>query len=110
MDIEITERVDNALFGRTDVKFMLRHDGETTPSRKKMREMVASAIGSKTDAVVIDHMESATGMAATRGVARAYKNKAEALARERKHLLARNGIQADGGQKKEEATEEAEAS
>lgn len=108
MDIEITQKLDNALFGRTDVTFLLRHDGETTPSRKKMREMVASAIGSKTEAVVIDHMESATGMAATRGVARAYKNKAEALVRERKHLLTRNGIQADGAKK--EPTEEAEAS
>jgi ribosomal protein S24E len=103
MQIDITQQVDNALFARKDVKFVLRHDGEATPSRKKMRELVAGAIGSKADAIVIDHMESATGMSATRGVARAYKSKAEALAVERKHLLDRNGIHPDGGKKEEEA-------
>jgi small subunit ribosomal protein S24e len=104
MEIDITHQVDNALFARKDIKFVLKHEGEPTPSRKKMRELVAGAIGSKADAVVIDHMESATGMTATRGVARIYKSKAEALAVERKHFLDRNGIHADGGKKQEEAS------
>lgn len=92
MSLEITSVVDNKLFGRKDIKFVLRHDQKTTPSRKEMRELVAGEVGAKTEFTVIDHMESATGMAATRGVARAYTSKAELLGRERVHLLKRNNI------------------
>ncbi len=101
MDVEITSQNDNALFGRKDVKFVLRHDGETTPTRVQVRQLVASEIGTKTENVVIDHMESATGMAATRGVARAYQSADLARKSERIHFQKRNNIfqekKADGG-------------
>lgn len=96
MSIEITSVVDNALFGRKDIRFVLRHDGKTTPSRKEMRELVAGEVGAKASLVVIDHMESASGMAATRGVARAYKDIAQAQRLERVHLLKRNAINLPG--------------
>lgn len=96
MSIEITSLVDNALFGRKDVKFVLRHDGKTTPSRKEMKDLVAAEIGAKSSLVVIDHMESATGMAATRGVARAYAKEADAQNAERVHFLKRNNINLPG--------------
>lgn len=105
MSIEITQLVDNALFGRKDIKFVLRHDGKTTPSRKEMRDLVAAAVGAKSTLVVIDHMESASGMAATRGVARAYSKLEDAQRLERLHLLKRNNINAPGkdGAKKDDA-------
>ncbi len=99
MSIEITQNVDNALFDRKDVKFVLRHGGETTPSRAQMRDLLAAELGAKSSAVIVDHMESATGMAATRGVARVYKSLEEAQKHERKHFIARNTT------KKEEADE-----
>ncbi len=99
MSIEITEKVDNALFERTDVKFVMHHSGETTPSRNTMRDLLAGELGAKSSAVIVDHMESATGMAATRGVARVYKSLEEAQKHERKHFIARNTT------KKEEAAE-----
>lgn len=105
MDIEITKQVDNALFGRKDIKFIIRHQGETTPSRVQVRQLVAGEIGTKTDNVVIDHMESATGFAATRGVARAYQNADLARKSERAHLLKRNNL----FQEKAKKTEKAEA-
>lgn len=90
MSIEITQKVDNALFDRTDIKFVLRHTGETTPTRNSVRDLLAGEIGAKSSAVIVDHMESATGMAATRGVARVYKSLEEAQKHERKHFIARN--------------------
>ena len=107
MDLEITTQVDNALFARKDVKFMLRHAGETTPSRVQVRQLVAAQIGTKTDNVVIDHMESATGMAATRGVARAYKDADAARKAEREHLLKRNNLFVEKKAKGEKADKEA---
>ncbi len=92
MDLEITEQVDNALFGRKDVTFVIRHAGDTTPSRVQVRQLVAGELGAKTENIVIDHMESATGMAATRGVARAYQSAELARNSERKHLLKRNNL------------------
>jgi len=92
MDLEITQNTDNALFGRKDVKFVIRHGGETTPTRVQVRQLVATEIGTKTENVVIDHMESATGMAATRGVARAYQSADLARKQERVHFLKRNNL------------------
>jgi ribosomal protein S24E len=92
MDLEITQNLDDALFGRKDVKFVLRHTGETTPTRVQVRQLVATEIGTKTENVVIDHMESATGFAATRGVARAYQNADLARKQEREHFLKRNNL------------------
>ncbi len=92
MDIEITSQKDNALYGRKDITFMLKHDGEATPARTQVRQLVASEIGTKTENVVIDNMESATGMSATRGVARAYKDAATARAAEPEWLQKRNNL------------------
>ena len=106
MSIEITKLVDNALFGRKDIKFVIRHDGETTPSRKQIRELVASEVGAKANLVVVDHMESASGMAATRGVARAYSDLAQAQKLERKHFLLRNNINLPGKKAESEDKED----
>lgn len=95
MSIEITQNVENALFDRKDVKFVLRHTGETTPSRNTMRDLIAAELGAKSSAVIVDHMESATGMAATRGVARVYKSLEEAQKHERKHFITRNTKKAE---------------
>ncbi|MGB1586749.1 MAG: 30S ribosomal protein S24e [Thermoplasmatota archaeon] len=92
MDLEITQNNENALFGRKDVKFLIRHTGETTPTRVQVRQLVATEIGTKTENVVIDHMESATGFAATRGVARAYQSADLARKSERVHFLKRNNL------------------
>lgn len=103
MDIEITQQVDNKLFDRQDLKFVMWHKGATTPSRSKVRELLAAKIGAKSDAVIIDHMESASGMAATRGEARAYKSLEEAKKHERKHFIARNVVEAPAKEEEAEA-------
>lgn len=92
MEVKIQDQTDNKLFGRKDVRFMLAHEGEATPSRVAVRQLVASELGTKTEHIVIDHMESATGMGKTRGLARAYPSADAARAQERTHLLKRNNL------------------
>ncbi len=101
MDIEITKQLDNALFSRKDVTFVIKHDGDATPNRVQVRQLVAAQIGAKTENVVIAMMESATGRAATRGIARAYSSSDAARSQEREHFLKRNNLFQD--KKKEDA-------
>ncbi|MDQ1446904.1 MAG: small subunit ribosomal protein S24e [Acidimicrobiaceae bacterium] len=92
MDIKIVSNKENALMGRKEIVFTLRHEGETTPSRVQVRQLLASEVGSKTENVVIDSMESEYGRGWTSGTARAYKSADEARKTERVHLLKRNSL------------------
>lgn len=92
MELKIVSNKENALMGRKEIAFLLRHDGETTPSRVQVRQLLASEVGSKTENVVIDAMESEYGRGQTRGTARAYRSADEARKTERTHFLKRNSL------------------
>ncbi len=92
MKIEIKNNTENALFSRKDITFLLHHEGAQTPSRVELRQLLAAEVGTKTENVVVDGMDTATGMAATRGVARVYANADAARKVERVHLLKRNNL------------------
>jgi len=105
MEIHIVEQKENPLFARKEVAFRVAHQGETTPSRVQVRQLVASELGTKTENVVIAKMASEYGRGATTGVARAYKSAEEARKTERVHLLKRNSLyveKAKKGEKKKE--------
>jgi small subunit ribosomal protein S24e len=99
MEIKIVSNKENALMGRKEIVFTLRHEGETTPSRVQVRQMLASEVGSKTENVVIDSMESEYGLGQTHGTARAYKSADEARKTERVHLLKRNALYVEKAKK-----------
>ncbi len=105
MEIKIESQKENALMGRKEITFTLRHDGETTPSRVQVRQLVASEIGTKTENVVVDHMASEYGLGQTRGSARAYKSAESARSTERVHLLKRNQLHIEKPAKKGPKTE-----
>ena len=86
----------------------LRHAGETTPSRVQVRQLLASEIGSKTENVVIDSMESEYGLGQTTGTARAYRSADDARKTERVHFLKRNALYVEKA-KKEAKGEKKEA-
>ncbi len=115
MEVKITQQKENALLARKDVLFLVSHAGETTPSRVQVRQLVASELGTKTENVVIDRMQSEYGIGSTKGVARAYKSVDAARSYERVHLLKRNqlhvekpakGPKAEKGEKGAEAAAE----
>ncbi|MCA1811204.1 MAG: hypothetical protein LC623_04225 [Halobacteriales archaeon] len=92
MELKIVSNKENALMGRKEIVFALRHEGETTPSRVQVRQLLAGEIGSKTENVVIDSMESEYGRGWTSGTARAYRSADDARKTERTHLLKRNAL------------------
>jgi small subunit ribosomal protein S24e len=92
MELKIVSNKENALMGRKEIVFTLQHEGETTPSRVQVRQLLAGEVGSKTENVVIDSMESEYGLGRTHGTARAYRSADDARKTERTHLLKRNSL------------------
>jgi small subunit ribosomal protein S24e len=109
MDVKITQQKENALMARKDISFQVAHPGETTPSRSQVRQLVAAQVGTKTENVVIDSMETEYGIGRTRGIARAYKSPDEARKTERTHLLKRNALYVEKAKKGEKKEGEAAA-
>lgn len=105
MDLKITQNKENQLMGRKDIAFQLGHAGETTPSRTQVRQLVAAEVGTKTENVVIESMQTEYGLGRTHGVARAYKSPEEARKTERTHLLKRNALYVEKAKKAAPAKE-----
>jgi len=64
-----------------------------------VRQLVAAQVGTKTENVVIDSMDTEYGIGRTHGTARAYKSPDEARKTERVHLLKRNALYVEKAKK-----------
>ena len=92
MELEIVAKRDNVLLKRTEVRFRVAHPREQTPKRGDLRAELAKALHATRDIVVVDSVVSEFGRSASRGYAKVYKSKEDALRAERKHILVRNGL------------------
>jgi len=92
MKIEITEKRENPLQERTEVRFVVDHEGEATPSRAKVREELAKVLKTDVNAVIIDNIGSQYGMNSSVVYAKIYKDVETAKRLESKYLLTRSGI------------------
>jgi small subunit ribosomal protein S24e len=105
MEIEIQSKTDNLLLGRTEVRFVILHEGEGTPKRELVRSELAEKLSAKKEAVMIDSMHSSFGARKTIGYAKIYKSIEEAKAGEADPILKRNGLGTKKKPKKEKAKE-----
>ncbi len=95
MKMEIVSKRENALYARTEVRFTVDHDREATPGRNAAAEEVAKQLKTKRDCVVIDELVSDYGIGKSKGYAKVYNSKKDALEFESPYLLKRNGIMSD---------------
>ena len=93
MDIEISEKKQNPLLGRWEVRFVVQHPNEKTPSRDAIREKLAGQLNAKKGNVVVDSMNSVFGKATTRGYARIYDSPEQIAKNESHHILKRNKLE-----------------
>ena len=100
MELEIVAKRENPLLKRTEVRFRVSHPAAVTPGRAALREELAKVLHATRDIVIVDFSRSEFGRAASRGYAKVYKSKEDALKVERKHILVRNGLLA--AEKREE--------
>ena len=94
MKMESTQKRENPLFKRTEVRFTIEHDGESTPGRNAVAEEVAKQMKSSRKCVVVDNIESVYGRGMSKGYAKVYESTEAALEYDREFLLKRNGIEA----------------
>ncbi len=103
MKIEITNKVENPLFDRTEVSFEILQDGPT-PSRAEVVKELASMMKADVENVVLHSIIQPFGMKKSFGKARIYKSK-EAMSIEPKHILERTKKSLEKAQPKEEKAE-----
>jgi small subunit ribosomal protein S24e len=111
MEIEIQSKIDNLLLGRTEIRFVILHEGEGTPKRELVRSELAEKLNANKETIMVDHMKSSFGSRKTIGYAKVYKSVQDAKAGEADPILKRNGLgtkkkskkeaSKDGGEKKE---------
>jgi len=93
MDIEISEKKQNPLLARWEVRFVVQHANEKTPTRDQVREKLAAQLNSKKGNVVVDSMRSAFGKGATKGYARIYDTPEQLAKNEPHFMLKRNKLE-----------------
>ncbi len=91
MEIEIQSKTNNPLFNRTEVHFIIHHEGESTPKRDLIKSELAGKLNAKKEHIMINFMKSSFGTTTTEGYAKVYNSLKEAKTREKDHILVRNG-------------------
>lgn len=92
MNIEIQERRDNELLDRKEVRFLVHHDGEPTPTRDGVRDALAKDLKASKDQVIVHRLRSEFGRGVSKGYAKVYPSVEKAKAVERRHTLVRNDL------------------
>jgi ribosomal protein S24E len=90
--LDVDSKKQNKLMERTEVKFKVTHDGESTPARDAIRTALASALGVQKDRVIVSSMTTEYGIGDTYGAAKVYDTVEAAKKNEQHHLLIRNGL------------------
>lgn len=103
MEIEVVGKRENPLLKRMEVRFRVAHPNEQTPKRGDLRQALANVLHVTRDIVIVDSFQSEFGRSASRGYAKVYKSKEDAMKVERKHILVRNGLIAAEVKEKKEA-------
>ncbi|MCU0850219.1 MAG: 30S ribosomal protein S24e [Candidatus Thermoplasmatota archaeon] len=105
MEIEIQSKNDNVLLGRTEVRFIIHHEGEGTPKRELIRSELAEKLNAKKECIMVNDMHSSFGIRKTIGYAKIYKSIEDAKKSESDPILKRNGLGSKKKPKKEAAKE-----
>ena len=107
MELEIQDKKENTLLNRMEVHFILHHPNAATPKRENVREELSKELKVPKDRIIVDNMESSFGIHDTKGYAKIYPTKDEAMKVEREHLLKRNKLVEKQEKKGWEAEKEA---
>ena len=107
MEVEILNKKENMLLNRVEVEFSVSHPQGATPKRNEVRDAIATEMGAKKEAVVVDHLTSTFGKPVTYGYCKVYKSVEEARKIELEHIQKRNNIYVDkkAAEKKAEGAE-----
>lgn len=106
--MEIDSKKNNPLLNRTEVHFTIQHEGEKTPNREIIRSELAEKLNAKKENIIINDIQSSSGIQKSIGYAKIYSSVKKAEEMERKHILKRNKISGKKEKKEGEKAETAE--
>jgi small subunit ribosomal protein S24e len=89
VEIEITEKKENQLLNRTEIKFRVDHPGTPTPTRLEVKAQLATKLGVNEEVLVLEKIAGIYGRQSASGIARVYNSKEELEKLEPKYLLVR---------------------
>ncbi|UCD13517.1 MAG: hypothetical protein JSW60_08165 [Thermoplasmatales archaeon] len=92
MEIDIQSKTNNPLLKRTEVHFIIHHEGESTPKRELVRNELAGKLNVKKENIMVSYMKSSFGATDTLGYAKIYKSLKEAEKGEKNYILKRNNV------------------
>lgn len=102
MKIEVDSKRNNPLLNRTEVYFIIHHEGEGTPNREIIRGELAEKLNVKKDNIVVNNIHSSFGVQESKGYAKVYTSVEKSKDWDRDHILVRNKIIEKKEKKKEE--------
>lgn len=92
MEIEVLEKHDNVLLERTEIRLLVKHPKEKTPSRKELSEALKDVLGMKKETLIIDTVGSEFGIDRSKVYVKLYRDLQRAKEIEEDHTLIRNGL------------------
>lgn len=87
---EIVEEKRNEFFDRLEVKFIIHHELQPTPTREEVRKYFEALYNKPEGAVYVVKILSETGKGASHGLVHIYNSKDSADKYEAKHIILRN--------------------
>ncbi len=101
-ELKIENEKDNKLLHRKEIQYRIVFKNEPTPSRDKIKELIAKNSGSDKELVVVDTNFQETGLNEVKGYSKIYKDKESAMLYEPDYELLRNGLKSvEGGENSE---------
>lgn len=101
-ELKIENEIDNKLLHRKEIKYRITFKNEATPSREKIKELIAKNSGSDKELVVVDSNHQETGLNEVKGYSKIYKDKESAMLYEPDYELLRNGLKSKEGEGEEQ--------
>ncbi|MCL4335646.1 MAG: 30S ribosomal protein S24e [Candidatus Thermoplasmatota archaeon] len=99
-ELKVENERDNKLLHRREIRYRIVFKNEATPSREKIKEIIAKNTGSKKELIIIDRNIQETGKGEVIGYSKIYKDKESALLYEPDYELIRNGLKSKEGEAK----------
>ena len=101
MKIKVTSKKQNPILRRMEISFKVEQEKtKGTPTRLKVREMLATALNVNKGLLYIKKMETKTGSMTTVGEANVYDSSERAKLVEPKYIIARNTAQVEPEEEK----------
>ena len=92
MEIKIVEKKENSLLHRTEVKFVVNHPKDKTPSREDVRNLIAVNLNTEKKRVILQYLHTLFGSNETKGYAKIYDSIEHAKKNEPDYILLRNKL------------------